>query len=245
MKKIATLAFMMAVCATSALSRPVAPESLPTGVTINGQAHYAYGQTRLPDLPFSYDPKAVSFDRASVPMIEAVVGPGTWGFLGSDGKEYERPLNLATVPFWQYASYVDTASKNRCRYNLIDGFLPAPYDKIPLAEAIKGVEEEASTAVIRNCGRGFEVVSREVYGSVFDNDYDFMSPYLAEYNLTSEPVGKAVPDGLAKDYVTRLIHAFGSRQTLQSQLNRVGKHGDFLDRLKAALLAEGLTIPTR
>ena len=235
---LATLAILGAQ--TSASVTP-----LPQGVTINSQAAYAYGSKQLPDLLFSYDPKTINFEKASPAMVEAAAVPGTWAFMGSDGKVYDEVPKLDAVPFWIYAAFADAKSAKQCRYVLVDGLIPQPYEIIPARGDIAGVEFDGAATVLRDCGHGFETVSKENYESVFDPS--FGSGDLSGNEPTPEFRNDAVPAALAKDYVDRLIKAFGGKAALQSRLDVATGGASFSDLpiLKTALIAAGLKIPSR
>ena len=116
----------------------------------------------VPDLWLTYDIRVVQFQRATVPMVEAVVGKGNdYGFVGKDGREFSAPLDLKTLPFWVYAEYVDRAAPGRCRYVLVDGLLPDAYKPLPASGDIDVGVAEIVPAVLRDCGQGFEVVAQE------------------------------------------------------------------------------------
>jgi hypothetical protein len=99
----------------------------------------------------------------------------------------------------------------RCRYALIDGLTPNQYEPQPEVGRISVHQQGDSAAVLRNCGRGFEVVSREAYGSIFDEPFE--SAHLR--GKGGPPVGADVAEGLARDYVRRLITAFGGKSALR------------------------------
>jgi hypothetical protein len=171
-------------------------------------------------------------------MVEAVVGKDNdYGFVGKDGREFSAPLDLKTLPFWVYAEYVDRATQGRCRYVLIDGLLPDA-DK-PLAaggDIDVGIAQQVP-AVLRDCGQGFEIVSREVYDSLFDASFE--SAYLK--GKGRPPVGAGVAQGLARDYVRRLVVAFGGRDALKRQFAQTPGSLDHLeDALEAALAEAGV-----
>ena len=205
---------------------------------------YIFGDFKnLPDIPASYDPKLVQFPKATVAMIAADIGKGnSWSVYGSNGRTHLEALNLATIPFWIYAEYRDIKPKLTCQYVLIDGLVPASYKSIPEAGKIAVGEDEANAAVLKDCGKGFELVSREVYGSIFD------APFRSAY-LTGEKrvVGAEIAKGLAHDYVEKLLNAFGGRAQLQKKLNEADKRpnptqsfSDVPKLLKSELVAAGI-----
>jgi hypothetical protein len=219
--------------------------SVVAGVNSSPTTRYVFvGAKALPDIPLSYDPKDIHFQRPSIPMVAADLGEGnSYSRYGSNGKLYAGSLNLNTIPFWVYAQYLDAKPSTKCQYVLMDGLTPRSYEPIPKSGNVMVVENEANAAVLRNCGAGFEVVSRESYGSIFDAP--FRSAYLAAGN--NQVIGDEIPMGLARDYVNRLLGAFGGRVALQKRLDEAGKQNsgtqtfdDIPKLLRAELVRAGI-----
>ncbi|HEY2071775.1 MAG TPA: hypothetical protein VGG48_19600 [Rhizomicrobium sp.] len=206
---------------------------------------YVIGNDKtLPDLPLSYDPTLVHFQRAPAAMVETDFEDGAdWGFVDASGKAFIRPLDLTEVPFWIYATYESRDSHGTCRYALIDGLVPSLYKNIPAEGKVSVVESDANAAVVRDCGNGgFELVSRESYDSALY--YPYKSAYLAHLGgpqISDDTVAK----GLARDYVERLLDAFGGPAPLQKKLDeaatRTGSE-TIAPVLYRALIAAGLRV---
>ena len=177
-------------------------------------ATYSYAPTkRLPYLPISYDIHDVHFQRASVAMVAAdFADAGDYRFRRPDGKLESKPLDLNGLPFWIYAKYRD--HKSKCQYDLIGGFRPDPVKSLPGVGPIPVHEDPAASAVVRNCGPGFELVARVAYDPDFF-DSGFRSPYLRSHPFVSNEIKK----GLMRDYVKRLITAFGGKSAFQTKLD--------------------------
>jgi hypothetical protein len=193
----------------------------PEDTTQSGQYRFAVVKS-VPDLPLSYDLRLADFQRAfpraSAPIIEAEMGKGNnYGFVRKDGSKFSAPLDVATIPEWVYAEYLDNTPDYRCRYVLIDGLRPDAYKPLPAVGDIEVVPDEVEPAVLRNCGSGFEIVSRENFSSIFAMSFESES-------LTDRAgplVGDNVPKGLAHDYVQRLIVAFGGKDALKRKLEQL------------------------
>lgn len=208
-------------------------------------ATYSYPPTKaLPLLPMRYDPTRIGFQKAPVAMITPVFAEaGDYGFRHPDGKTDSKPLNLDGLPFWIYAEYRDRGSK--CQYDLIDGFGPAPYTPLPEAGAIPLRADPITSTVVRNCGRGFELVTRLSYDPDFFSR-GFRSPYLAGH----PPVGDTVKRALLHDYVKRLIVAFGGKsalekrfaESLQQTKARYSETHPIMAPLASALRAAGVRV---
>lgn len=209
-------------------------------------ATYDYGSTKAaPYLPFSYNPRKVRVQRASISMIAAdFVDAGNYSFYGPNGELHAKPLDLNGLPFWIYAEYLDSESK--CQYDFIEGLRPPPHKQLPEVGSIFVREDPAASAVVRNCGRGFELVSREGYVSIYDSQ--FHSPYLAG----NPSIGGEVKKGLIRDYVNRLLTAFGGKVVLQNKLDEGLRRAKqehpqhayvIMEPLAAVLVAAGIRIP--
>jgi hypothetical protein len=187
----------------------------------SGQYRFAAVKT-LPDFPLSYDVRVAkfrrAFPRASVPIIEAQMGKGNnYGFIRKDGSEFSAPLDLATIPEWVYAEYIDSGPGYRCSYVLVDGLRPNAYKPLPAVGGIDVVPDAVSSAVLRNCGSGFEIVSQENLSSIFAKPIESASLN----DKVGPPFGGKVPKGLAQDYVERLIVAFGGKDAFKRKLEQV------------------------
>lgn len=200
----------------------------------------------LPDLPIRRDVRAVQFPYASRAMIETAVGKDNgYGVVDADGHAFGKPLDFSTLPYWIYADYRDRAPPGGCRYVLVDGLLPDADKRLPAAGDVEVSDAEQATAVLRDCGRGFEVVSREVYDSFFGEP--FKSAYLK--GAGEPPIEGGAVRGLARDYVDRLIRAFGGkdalRRTLQEAQSRQAGHPFLVGMpvLKAAFEDRGVIAP--
>ena len=208
-------------------------------------SRYIVGHSkRLPDIPFGYDPEVVRFQKAPASMISVDLGTGnSWGARESKGKLRRKPLDLSSLPFWIYAKYEDAGAVGTCSYTLIDGLVPPLYKDLPEKGDILLVENEANAAVVRDCGRGLELVSREAYDSIFDDQ--FRSAYLRSPQMDQTPTS-VVASELARDYAARLLSAFGGRVQLQKKVDEAGgrKAMNVIPRsLASALIAAGVRVP--
>jgi hypothetical protein len=202
----------------------------PEDAAKSGQYRFAAVKS-VPDIPLSYDLRTAefrrAFPRASIAMIEAEIGKGnSYGFIRKDGSRFSAPLDVATVPEWVYAEYLDSGPDYRCRYALIDGLRPDAYKPLPAVGDIEVVPDEVDPAVVRNCGSGFEIVSQENFRSIFAKSFESASLK----GKAGPPVGGDVPKGLAHDYVQRLIVAFGGKDAFGRKIEQLqSKRIDWLD----------------
>jgi hypothetical protein len=212
------------ICACAAATILLTGAARPEETAYSGRYRFAAVKS-VPDLPLSYDLRVAefrrAFPRASVPIIEAEMGKGNhYGFIRKDGTKFSAALDVATMPEWVYAEYVDNGTHYRCRYVLIDGLRPDAYKPLPAVGDIDVVPNEVDSAVLRNCGSGFEIVSQENFSSIFAKSFESASLK----GKGGPPVGGHVPKGLAHDYVQRLIVAFGGKDALKRKLEQVESH---------------------
>lgn len=201
----------------------------------------------------SYDPRTIFKEKASVAMVEADIGMSSapeddaLDFYGKDGRVYKGYVDMGALPFWILASYVQHAGDTQCAYFWIDGLKPyflfdgwSP-ENIPDFKPLPLSQSEELEAVVRDCGKGFEIVNREAYEkSIFSEGFD--SPYL---NGGKPDVSADVPIGLARDYVRRLLSGFGGTAAVQAEFanGECKQYFDYLfafTPLKAALTAAGI-----
>ena len=103
--------------------------------------------------------------------------------------------------------------------------MPDRYKPLPEVGDVPVGQDPADWVVVRNCGHGFELVSREGYdGGMFDGSGAFLS-----YLKGPLPIGDIdeVRKGLMRDYVQRLLRAFGGKAALQNKLDEGFKQPPF------------------
>lgn len=184
----------------------------------DGASYLFEGRKTVPDIAIKYNIFSATFERAAPSMITADLGKGIeYDIIGADGVTRKGDIDVSKVPFWIYSQHSET-SVNGCKYVLIDGLTPPAYKPVNPIEVVKVVENQANAAVLRDCGGGYSLVSREVYGSVFDPS--FVSPYLLGGD---RKISSGVVDGLARDLVSRLLIAFGGRAGVQNKISAAKK----------------------
>lgn len=167
---------------------------------------------KLPEMEgIKYDVKQIKFDSASINQVKAAF-QGTDKFKEIDeyGNITTIQIDLNSVPYWLYARYTEL-KPNKCEYVLVDGFtrlfpngldLDEPIEKAP----IKWIDQDFGAVIMRDCGTGYNVISSESYDSIFDEQDDSL-------------LSKLVIEGLADDYVNRLLKAFNGKSELYKLFN--------------------------
>jgi hypothetical protein len=214
-----------------------------SGNTVSAATYVYSPSLPLLFLGFGYDGRKVHFQRAPIAMIASVFPRGdTYAFHGPNGQSDSKPLDLNGLPFWIYAEYRDNESK--CQYDFIGGLSPDPYNPLPKVGAIPVAWAPADEVVVRNCGRGFELVSLEGYdGGMLGADKS--DPFVS--HLTgNQPIGDVdeVRKGLIRDFVQRLLRAFGGKAALQNKLDESFKPHPYtiMEPLASALVAAGIRV---